>query len=234
MGDDESFSQSNNIPDEIEENKINNYQNIFKIEENLVNESEKEEESSDFLQKKRKKSKIFIIKKESESIDEIDLNEYNYINTWITQAKKLYLKEINEKIKLYPSLENLKLHTPSYEEFTEKQNTKENRTKFLDLSMENILQKKKIKKRENSKNKQLDNSDIIKLIKKTKDKELISLLNINFKEVIKRFYNSFDCILFKFNKDIIRKERMFMEKNKHKNFESLFKKYGLIKYFEEK
>ena len=55
MGDDESFSQSNNIPDEIEENQINNYQNIFKIEENLVNESEKKRNQVIFYKKKKKK-----------------------------------------------------------------------------------------------------------------------------------------------------------------------------------
>ena len=125
------------------------------------------------------------------------------------------------------------LHTPSYEDFSEKLITKENRNSYLNKTMKDILQEKKIKKRKKSSNNSNansnDNSSFIKLIEETNDEELISLLNMKYKDVIKEFYNSFDCEKFKLDKVIIYYEGKFKEKNSM----SLFEKNGLLKFFGE-
>ena len=115
----------------------------------------------------------------------------------------------------------MKLHTPSYESFSEKLIIKENRSEYLNKTMKVILKEKEIKK-------QKENSTIIELIEKENDEELIQLLNIKYKDVIEKFYDSNDFEIFKFNRDIQFYDQMF--KRRHK---SIFEKYGLIDFLEK-
>jgi hypothetical protein len=135
---------------------------------------------------------------------------------------------------LYPSIKNIIFHTPSYEDFSEKLNIKGNRISFLNKSMKDILNDKKIKKRNNSSNNKKDNSDFIQLIEETKDEELMSLLNMKYIDAIKEFYESDDCILFYIDNINVHYERTFMKRNKKKKCKSLFEKDGLIKLLMEK
>ena len=68
----------------------------------------------------------------------------------------------------------MKLHTPSYESFSEKLIIKKNRNKYLNTTMKNILKEKEIKK-------QKENSTIIELIEKENDEELNRLLHLIIK-----------------------------------------------------
>ena len=76
------------------------------------------------------------------------------------------MKKLNEKINEKNSLQ--KLHTPSYEKFSEVLYYKKNREKFLKKSMKDILKEKIIKKRKDS-SKAKDNSYIIEQIEKIND-----------------------------------------------------------------
>lgn len=225
--DNESFNDSYLVPKEITDNQNIDYPNIANIEA-IFNNSEVEQmeeiSMSDFMNKKRrKKKKIFYTKKE---IDEKYIyKKSKYVNRWITAIIQSYMKKLNEKINEKNSLQ--KLHTPSYQKFSEVLYYKKNREKFLKKSMKDILKEKIIKKRKDS-SKTKDNSYIIEQIEKIRELELKNLLSMNFENVIEEFYKSFDCKMFKFNKEIVAYEREFMKKSKKKNCKSLFEKNGLI------
>ena len=231
--DNESFNDSYLVPKEITDNQNIDYPNIANTEAIFnKNEVEQMEEisMSDFMnKKKRKKKKIFYTKKE---IDEKYIyKKSKYVNRWITAIIQSYMKKLNEKINEKNSLQ--KLHTPSYEKFSEVLYYKKNREKFLKKSMKDILEEKIIKKRKDS-SKTKDNSYIIEQIEKINDFELLALLNMNFENVIEEFYKSFDCKMFKFNKEIVAYEREFMKRSKKKNRKSLFEKNGLITLLKNK
>ena len=231
--DNESFNDSYLVPKEITDNQNIDYPNIANTEAIFnKNEVEKMEEisMSDFMnKKKRKKKKIFYTKKE---IDEKYIyKKSKYVNRWITAIIQSYMKKLNEKINEKNSLQ--KLHTPSYEKFSEVLYYKKNREKFLKKSMKDILEEKIIKKRKDS-SKTKDNSYIIEQIEKINDFELLALLNMNFENVIEEFYKSIDCKMFKFNKEIVTYEREFMKRSKKKNRKSLFEKNGLITLLKNK
>ena len=231
--DNESFNDSYLVPKEITDNQNIDYPNIANIEA-IFNNSEVEQmeeiSMSDFMNKKRrKKKKIFYTKKE---IDEKYIyKKSKYVNRWITAIIQSYMKKLNEKINEKNSLQ--KLHTPSYEKFSEVLYYKKNREKFLKKSMKDILEEKIIKKRKDS-SKTKDNSYIIEQIEKINDFELLALLNMNFENVIEEFYKSIDCKMFKFNKEIVAYEREFMKRSKKKNCKSLFEKNGLITLLKNK
>ena len=231
--DNESFNDSYLVPKEITDNQNIDYPNIANIEA-IFNNSEVEQmeeiSMSDFMNKKRrKKKKIFYTKKE---IDEKYIyKKSKYVNRWITAIIQSYMKKLNEKINEKNSLQ--KLHTPSYEKFSEVLYYKKNREKFLKKSMKDILEEKIIKKRKDS-SKAKDNSYIIEQIEKSRELELKNLLSMNFENVIEEFYKSFDCKMFKFNKEIVAYEREFMKRNKKKNCKSLFEKNGLITLLKNK
>ena len=231
--DNESFNDSYLVPKEIIDNQNIDYPNIANIEA-IFNNSEVEQmeeiSMSDFMNKKRrKKKKIFYTKKE---IDEKYIyKKSKYVNRWITAIIQSYMKKLNEKINEKNSLQ--KLHTPSYEKFSEVLYYKKNREKFLKKSMKDILEEKIIKKRKDS-SKTKDNSYIIEQIEKINDFELLALLNMNFENVIEEFYKSIDCKMFKFNKEIVTYEREFMKRSKKKNRKSLFEKNGLITLLKNK
>lgn len=231
--DNESFNDSYLVPKEITDNQNIDYPNIANIEA-IFNNSEVEQmeeiSMSDFMNKKRrKKKKIFYTKKE---IDEKYIyKKSKYVNRWITAIIQSYMKKLNEKINEKNSLQ--KLHTPSYEKFSEVLYYKKNREKFLKKSMKDILEEKIIKKRKDS-SKTKDNSYIIEQIEKINDFELLALLNMNFENVIEEFYKSIDCKMFKFNKEIVTYEREFMKRSKKKNRKSLFEKNGLITLLKNK
>ena len=231
--DNESFNDSYLVPKEITDNQNIDYPNIANIEA-IFNNSEVEQmeeiSMSDFMNKKRrKKKKIFYTKKE---IDEKYIyKKSKYVNRWITAIIQSYMKKLNEKINEKNSLQ--KLHTPSYEKFSEVLYYKKNREKFLKKSMKDILEEKIIKKRKDS-SKTKDNSYIIEQIEKINDFELLALLNMNFENVIEEFYKSIDCKMFKFNKEIVTYEREFMKRSKKKNCKSLFEKKGLITLLKNK
>ena len=231
--DNESFNDSYLVPKEITDNQNIDYPNIANTEAIFnKNEVEQMEEisMSDFMnKKKRKKKKIFYTKKE---IDEKYIyKKSKYVNRWITAIIQSYMKKLNEKINEKNSLQ--KLHTPSYEKFSEVLYYKKNREKFLKKSMKDILEEKIIKKRKDS-SKTKDNSYIIEQIEKINDFELLALLNMNFENVIEEFYKSIDCKMFKFNKEIVTYEREFMKRSKKKNRKSLFEKNGLITLLKNK
>ena len=231
--DNESFNDSYLVPKEITDNQNIDYPNIANIEA-IFNNSEVEQmeeiSMSDFMNKKRrKKKKIFYTKKE---IDEKYIyKKSKYVNRWITAIIQSYMKKLNEKINEKNSLQ--KLHTPSYEKFSEVLYYKKNREKFLKKSMKDILKVKIIKKRKDS-SKTKDNSYIIEQIEKSREVELKNLLSMNFENVIEEFYKSFDCKMFKFNKEIVTYEREFMKRSKKKNCKSLFEKNGLITLLKNK
>ena len=231
--DNESFNDSYLVPKEITDNQNIDYPNIANIEA-IFNNSEVEQmeeiSMSDFMNKKRrKKKKIFYTKKE---IDEKYIyKKSKYVNRWITAIIQSYMKKLNEKINEKNSLQ--KLHTPRYEKFSEVLYYKKNREKFLKKSMNDILKEKIIKKRKDS-SKAKDNSYIIEQIEKSRELELKNLLSMNFENVIEEFYKSFDCKMFKFNKEIVAYEREFMKRSKKKNCKSLFEKKGLITLLENK
>ena len=239
--DNESFNDSYLIPKEITDNQNIDYPNIANIEA-IFNNSEVEQmeeiSMSDFMNKKRrKKKKIFYTKKEIEITETVDIDEKyiykksKYVNRWITAIIQSYMKNFNEKIKEKTSIQNL--HTPSYEKFSEVLYYKKNREKFLKKSMKDILKEKIIKKRKDS-SKTKDNSYIIEQIEKSRELELKNLLSMNFENVIEEFYKSFDCKMFKFNKEIVAYEREFMKRSKKKNCKSLFEKNGLITLLKNK
>lgn len=237
----ESIFETYRISDEIKENQSDDYSNIGNIKEILNKKGEPIEDvpqSAVMLTKKRKKEKIFNIEKQSEKCITYEYKKSNYINRCITAINKSYINKINEKIKekikLYPSIKNIIFHTPSYEDFSEKLNIKGNRISFLNKSMKDILNDKKIKKRNNSSNNKKDNSDFIQLIEETKDEELMSLINMKYIDAIKEFYESDDCILFYIDNINVHYERTFMKRNKKKKCKSLFEKDGLIKLLMEK
>ena len=231
--DNESFNDSYLVPKEITDNQNIDYPNIANIEA-IFNNSEVEQmeeiSMSDFMNKKRrKKKKIFYTKKE---IDEKYIyKKSKYVNRWITAIIQSYMKKLNEKINEKNSLQ--KLHTPSYEKFSEVLYYKKNREKFLKKSMKDILKEKIIKKRKDS-SKTKDNSYIIEQIEKSRELELKNLLSMNFENVIEEFYKSIDCKMFKFNKEIVTYEREFMKRSKKKNRKSLFEKNGLITLLKNK
>ena len=218
----EDFFERNLPQNNINENDVPNLANIEQNNNEEIGQSEDMVPKNNMISKKRKKTKTIFKTKE---IKKGQINyEYklgNYIIRCITAVNQFIIKKINKKIERNTSLQGMKLHTPSYESFSEKLIIKKNRNKYLNITMKNILKEKEIKK-------QKENSTIIELIEKENDEELIQLLNIKYKDVIEKFYDSNDFEIFKFNREIQFYDQMF--KRRHK---SIFEKYGLIEFLEE-
>ena len=218
----EDFFERNLPQNNINENDVPNLANIEQNNNEEIGQSEDMVPKNNMISKKRKKTKTIFKTKE---IKKGQINyEYklgNYIIRCITAVNQFIIKKINKKIEKNTSLKGMKLHTPSYESFSEKLIIKKNRNKYLNTTMKNILKEKEIKK-------QKENSTIIELIEKENDEELIQLLNIKYKDVIEKFYDSNDFEIFKFNREIQFYDQMF--KRRHK---SIFEKYGLKEFLEE-
>ena len=218
----EDFFERNLPQNNINENDVPNLANIEQNNNEEIGQSEDMVPKNNMISKKRKKTKTIFKTKE---IKKGQINyEYklgNYIIRCITAVNQFIIKKINKKIERNTSLQGMKLHTPSYESFSEKLIIKKNRNKYLNTTMKNILKEKEIKK-------QKENSTIIELIEKENDEELNRLLHLNYKDVIEKFYDSNDFEIFKFNRDIQFYDQMF--KRRHK---SIFEKYGLIEFLEE-
>ena len=213
----EDFFERNLPQNNINENDVPNLANIEQNNNEEIGQSEDMVPKNNMISKKRKKTKTIFKTKE---IKKGQINyEYklgNYIIRCITAVNQFIIKKINKKIEKNTSLKGMKLHTPSYESFSEKLIIKENRSEYLNKTMKVILKEKEIKK-------QKENSTIIELIEKENDEELNRLLHLNYKDVIEEFYDSNDFEIFKFNRD----DQMF--KRRHK---SIFEKYGLIDFLE--
>ena len=218
----EDFFERNLPQNNINENDVPNLANIEQNNNEEIGQSEDMVPKNNMISKKRKKTKTIFKTKE---IKKGQINyEYklgNYIIRCITAVNQFIIKKINKKIEKNTSLKGMKLHTPSYESFSEKLIIKKNRNKYLNTTMKNILKEKEIKK-------QKENSTIIELIEKENDEELNRLLHLNYKDVIEKFYDSNDFEIFKFNREIQFYDQMF--KRRHK---SIFEKYGLIEFLEE-
>ena len=218
----EDFFERNLPQNNINENDVPNLANIEQNNNEKIGQSEDMVPKNNMISKKRKKTKTIFKTKE---IKKGQINyEYklgNYIIRCITAVNQFIIKKINKKIEKNTSLKGMKLHTPSYESFSEKLIIKENRSEYLNKTMKVILKEKEIKK-------QKENSTIIELIEKENDEELNRLLHLNYKDVIEEFYDSNDFEIFKFNRDIQFYDQMF--KRRHK---SIFEKYGLIDFLEK-
>ena len=218
----EDFFERNLPQNNINENDVPNLANIEQNNNEKIGQSEDMVPKNNMISKKRKKTKTIFKTKE---IKKGQINyEYklgNYIIRCITAVNQFIIKKINKKIERNTSLQGMKLHTPSYESFSEKLIIKKNRNKYLNTTMKNILKEKEIKK-------QKENSTIIELIEKENDEELNRLLHLNYKDVIEKFYDSNDFEIFKFNREIQFYDQMF--KRRHK---SIFEKYGLIDFLEK-
>ena len=218
----EDFFERNLPQNNINENDVPNLANIEQNNNEEIGQSEDMVPKNNMISKKRKKTKTIFKTKE---IKKGQINyEYklgNYIIRCITAVNQFIIKKINKKIEKNTSLKDMKLHTPSYESFSEKLIIKENRSEYLNKTMKVILKEKEIKK-------QKENSTIIELIEKENDEELNRLLHLNYKDVIEKFYDSNDFEIFKFNREIQFYDQMF--KRRHK---SIFEKYGLIEFLEE-
>ena len=218
----EDFFERNLPQNNINENDVPNLANIEQNNNEKIGQSEDMVPKNNMISKKRKKTKTIFKTKE---IKKGQINyEYklgNYIIRCITAVNQFIIKKINKKIERNTSLQGMKLHTPSYESFSEKLIIKENRSEYLNKTMKVILKEKEIKK-------QKENSTIIELIEKENDEELNRLLHLNYKDVIEKFYDSNDFEIFKFNREIQFYDQMF--KRRHK---SIFEKYGLIEFLEE-
>ena len=218
----EDFFERNLPQNNINENDVPNLANIEQNNNEKIGQSEDMVPKNNMISKKRKKTKTIFKTKE---IKKGQINyEYklgNYIIRCITAVNQFIIKKINKKIEKNTSLKGMKLHTPSYESFSEKLIIKENRSEYLNKTMKVILKEKEIKK-------QKENSTIIELIEKENDEELNRLLHLNYKDVIEKFYDSNDFEIFKFNREIQFYDQMF--KRRHK---SIFEKYGLIDFLEK-
>ena len=215
----EDFFERNLPQNNINENDVPNLANIEQNNNEKIGQSEDMVPKNNMISKKRKtifKTKII---KKGQINCEYKLG--NYIIRCITAVNQFIIKKINKKIEKNTSLKGMKLHTPSYESFSEKLIIKENRSEYLNKTMKVILKEKEIKK-------QKENSTIIELIEKENDEELNRLLHLNYKDVIEKFYDSNDFEIFKFNREIQFYDQMF--KRRHK---SIFEKYGLIEFLEE-
>ena len=211
---------SGNFPkNNINENDIPNLGNIEQNNNEKIGRSEDMVPKNNMISKKRKA--IFKTKKIKKGQINCEYKLGNYIIRCITAVNQFIIKKINKKIERNTSLQGMKLHTPSYESFSEKLIIKKNRNKYLNTTMKNILKEKEIKK-------QKENSTIIELIEKENDEELNRLLHLNYKDVIEEFYDSIDFEIFKFNREIQFYVQMF--KRRHI---SIFEKYGLIELLEE-
>ena len=218
----EDFFERNLPQNNINENDVPNLANIEQNNNEEIGQSEDMVPKNNMISKKRKKTKTIFKTKE---IKKGQINyEYklgNYIIRCITAVNQFIIKKINKKIERNTSLQGMKLHTPSYESFSEKLIIKENRSEYLNKTMKVILKEKEIKK-------QKENSTIIELIEKENDEELNRLLHLNYNDVIEEFYDSNDFEIFKFNREIQFYDQMF--KRRHK---SIFEKYGLIDFLEK-
>ena len=218
----EDFFERNLPQNNINENDVPNLANIEQNNNGKIGRSEDMVPKNNMISKKRKKTKtIFKTKKIKKGQINCGYKLGNYIIRCITAVNQFIIKKINKKIERNTSLQGMKLHTPSYESFSEKLIIKENRSEYLNKTMKVILKEKEIKK-------QKENSTIIELIEKENDEEFIQLLNIKYKDVIEKFYDSNDFEIFKFNRDIQFYDQMF--KRRHK---SIFEKYGLIDFLEK-
>ena len=218
----ENFFERNLPQNNINENDVPNLANIEQNNNEKIGQSEDMVPKNNMISKKRKKTKtIFKTKETKKGQINYEYKLGNYIIRCITAVNQFIIKKINKKIEKNTSLQGMKLHTPSYESFSEKLIIKENRSEYLNKTMKVILKEKEIKK-------QKENSTIIELIEKENDEELIQLLNIKYKDVIEKFYDSNDFEIFKFNREIQFYDQMF--KRRHK---SIFENYGLSEFLEE-
>ena len=218
----EDFFERNLPQNNINENDVPNLANIEQNNNEEIGQSEDMVPKNNMISKKRKKTKtIFKTKEIKKGHINYEYKLGNYIIRCITAVNQFIIKKINKKIEKNTSLKGMKLHTPSYESFSEKLIIKENRSEYLNKTMKVILKEKEIKK-------QKENSTIIELIEKENDEELNRLLHLNYKDVIEEFYDSNDFEIFKFNREIQFYDQMF--KRRHK---SIFEKYGLIEFLEE-
>ena len=215
----EDFFERNLPQNNINENDVPNLANIEQNNNEEIGQSEDMVPKNNMISKKRKA--IFKTKKIKKGQINYEYKLGNYIIRCITAVNQFIIKKINKKIEKNTSLKGMKLHTPSYESFSEKLIIKENRSEYLNKTMKVILKEKEIKK-------QKENSTIIELIEKENDEELNRLLHLNYKDVIEEFYDSNDFEIFKFNREIQFYDQMF--KRRHK---SIFEKYGLIEFLEE-
>ena len=215
----EDFFERNLPQNNINENDVQILGNIEQNNNEKIGRSEDMVAKNNMISKKRKT--IFKTKKIKKGQINCEYKLGNYIIRCITAVNQFIIKKINKKIEKNTSLKGMKLHTPSYESFSEKLIIKENRSEYLNKTMIVILKEKEIKK-------QKENSTIIELIEKENDEELIQLLNIKYKDVIEKFYDSNDFEIFKFNREIQFYDQMF--KRRHK---SIFEKYGLIDFLEK-
>lgn len=215
----EDFFERNLPQNNINENDVPNLANIEQNNNEEIGQSEDMVPKNNMISKKRKA--IFKTKKIKKGQINCEYKLGNYIIRCITAVNQFIIKKINKKIEKNTSLKGMKLHTPSYESFSEKLIIKENRSEYLNKTMKVILKEKEIKK-------QKENSTIIELIEKENDEELNRLLHLNYKDVIEEFYDSNDFEIFKFNREIQFYDQMF--KRRHK---SIFEKYGLIDFLEK-
>ena len=215
----EDFFERNLPQNNINENDVQILGNIEQNNNEKIGRSEDMVPKNNMISKKRKT--IFKTKEIKKGQINYEYKLGNYIIRCITAVNQFIIKKINKKIEKNTSLKGMKLHTPSYESFSEKLIIKENRSEYLNKTMKVILKEKEIKK-------QKENSTIIELIEKENDEELNRLLHLNYKDVIEKFYDSNDFEIFKFNREIQFYDQMF--KRRHK---SIFEKYGLIEFLEE-
>ena len=215
----EDFFERNLPQNNINENDVQILGNIEQNNNEKIGRSEDMVPKNNMISKKRKT--IFKTKEIKKGQINYEYKLGNYIIRCITAVNQFIIKKINKKIEKNTSLKGMKLHTPSYESFSEKLIIKENRSEYLNKTMKVILKEKEIKK-------QKENSTIIELIQKENDEELNRLLHLNYKDVIEKFYDSNDFEIFKFNREIQFYDQMF--KRRHK---SIFEKYGLIEFLEE-
>ena len=218
----EDFFERNLPQNNINENDVPNLANIEQNNNEKIGRSEDMVAKNNMISKKRKKTKtIFKTKEIKKGLINYEYKLGNYIIRCITAVNQFIIKKINKKIEKNTSLKGMKLHTPSYESFSEKLIIKKNRSEYLNKTMKVILKEKEIKK-------QKENSTIIELIEKENDEELNRLLHLNYNDVIEEFYDSNDFEIFKFNREIQFYDQMF--KRRHK---SIFEKYGLIDFLEK-
>ena len=114
----EEFSGGNFPKNNINENDIPNLGNIEQNNNEKIGRSEDMVPKNNMISKKRKT--IFKTKKIKKGQINCEYKLGNYIIRCITSVNQFIIKKINKKIERNTSLKGMKLHTPSYESFSEK------------------------------------------------------------------------------------------------------------------
>ena len=159
------------------------------------------------ITKEKKKSKK---KNKSKKKDNKRKHLGDYRSRCRTAIMKSYMKLINELSKKH-------IYMPDYKQFS-RNISKEKVKKELDLPMKDILSKYNTKN--NFEELKVENEDI----------ELFKLLNMKYREVIEKFYDSEEFKDFKEDKN----NKTADEDFKNKYGYSLFENNAFIRYFEEK